>query len=84
MFSRVSRTSGTQLMISTHAPEILADEGIGLDEVLVLVPSPEGTTGHLARDIPDVAESVKAGLSMEDAVISHTVPRDAGLLALFG
>ncbi len=43
MFARVQRRTGRQIIMSTHSPDLLRDEGIGLDEVLLLRPRAEGT-----------------------------------------
>lgn len=84
MFSRLRRTAHVQIVVSTHAPEIVGDEGIGLDEVLVLSPGEEGTVGQLAKDIPGVSDQIGVGLGFEDIVNSLTEPPDALKLSLFG
>ena len=50
MFARVQRHSGRQILVSTHSYNLLRDEGIGLDEVLLLEPGAEGSL--FARLIP--------------------------------
>ena len=54
MFARVQRRTGRQVMLSTHSTDLLQDEGIGLDEVLLLRPSPEGTEVTPASAFDDV------------------------------
>jgi hypothetical protein len=54
-----------------------------MDEVLLLLPDPEGTTVHSAGALRDVRELLKGGLSMADAVIPRTVPRRVEQLTLF-
>lgn len=44
MFARIQRRSGRQILISTHSTDLLRDDGIGLDEVLLLEPETEGTS----------------------------------------
>lgn len=44
MFGQVQRRSGRQIIVSSHSTEILDDSGIGLDEVLTLLPLAEGTS----------------------------------------
>lgn len=39
------RGSGAQVLLTTHSPALLQDEGIRPDEVLVLTVNPDGTTG---------------------------------------
>src|SRR5205085_2476678 len=52
MFARVQRRNGRQILVSSHSPEILNDPGIGLDEVLVLIPQSEGTLVKRLADDP--------------------------------
>ena len=52
MFARMQRRTGRQIMTSTHSTDLLRDEGIGLDEVLLLTPGPEGTVVRTAEPLP--------------------------------
>jgi hypothetical protein len=84
MFARMQRRSGRQVMVSTHSTDLLRDEGIGLDEVLVLSPGSEGTTVSLARAFREVEQLLKGGSSLAEAVIPRTRPSESYQLALFG
>jgi len=84
MFSRVQLTSERQVLVSTHSSELLQDEGIGLDEVLLLRPSEEGTTVTPAGDIEEIDDLLKGGLSLADVVVPKTCPGDTAELARFG
>ena len=84
MFARIQRQSGRQVIVSTHSPDLLRDDGIGLDEVLLLRPGAEGTTVVLARDRAEVKALLDGGSSMADAVMPLTRPARAEQLALFG
>ena len=42
MFARIQRRSGRQVLTSTHSPDLLRDDGIGLNEVLLLSPEMRG------------------------------------------
>jgi predicted ATPase len=83
MFARVQRRTGRQIILSTHSPDLLRDEGIGLNEVLLLRPSAEGTTVVPASTIQEVRDLLQGGLSLADAVIPHTRPERADQLSLF-
>ncbi|HQI25200.1 MAG TPA: ATP-binding protein, partial [Smithella sp.] len=37
MFARIQRRTARQILISTHSPDLLRDDGIGLDEVLLFI-----------------------------------------------
>lgn len=84
MFSRLQRRTGRQIFVSTHSPDLLWDEGIGLDEVLLLKPTPEGTEVSPAMAHSEVRDLLEGGLPLSEAIIPHTRPRDAEQLALFG
>jgi energy-coupling factor transporter ATP-binding protein EcfA2 len=84
VLARAQRRTGRQVFLSTHSPELLRDEGIGLDEVLLLAPGVEGTTVSLAASHRDIRDLLEGGLSLADAVIPKTRPPDAAQLALFG
>ena len=84
MFARMQRRSGRQMIVSTHATDLLRDEGIGLDEVLLLTPGPEGTTVGVADGFPEIRTLLDGGSTLSEAVIPLTRPKDAEQLALFG
>jgi hypothetical protein len=71
-------------LASTHSPDLLQDEGIGLDEVLLLTPGPEGTGVTPATSVPDIALLLNGGSTLSEAVLPVTRPKDAAQLALFG
>jgi predicted ATPase len=84
MFARVQRQTGRQVLVSTHSVEILRDDGIGLDEVLLLLPAPEGTTVNQAAAFPEIVALMEGGCTLADAVIPQTRPKHAHQLTLFG
>ncbi len=84
MFARVRRKSGRQFLISTHSPALLQDEGIGLNEVLILQPGDNGTTIRPLGDFEDVARLLEGGLNVADIVTPKTRPENVNQLALFG
>ena len=84
MFARMQRRSGRQMIVSTHSVELLRDEGIGLDEVLLLTPSPEGTKVGVAQEFPEIRTLLEGGSTLSEAVMPLTRPKQAEQLALFG
>lgn len=84
MFARVQRRTRRQIILSTHSPELLADEGIGLDEVLLLRPASEGTRVTPARDFEEIPRLLEGGVSLPEALIPKTRPEGAEQLTLFG
>lgn len=84
MFARIQRRSGRQVMVSTHSTDLLRDEGIGLDEVLLLLPESEGTLVRPASRFREIKDLLSGGSSLADAVIPWTRPARAQQLSLFG
>jgi predicted ATPase len=84
MFARVQRRTGRQIILSTHSPDLLRDDGIGLDEVLLLGPGSEGTDVTPAGAFQAVRDLLQGGMTLADAVIPKTRPACADQLALFG
>ena len=83
MLARVQRKFRTQIMLSTHSPELLSDTGIALDEILLLSPEREGTSISLASSIRDARALLEGGATPADIVLPRTKPRNASQLGLF-
>lgn len=83
MFARIQRQSGRQILVSTHSPDLLRDEGIGLNEVLLLEPETEGTAIRPASAFADIVALLQGGLNLADAAVPHTRPKGVRQLALF-
>ncbi|RMG55933.1 MAG: chromosome segregation protein SMC [Acidobacteria bacterium] len=83
MFARVQRRSGRQVLVSTHSPDMLRDEGIGLDEVLLLLPSEEGTSVEPASSFKQIRVLLEHGQTLADIVIPQTRPEKVDQLSLF-
>jgi len=84
MFARIQRRTGRQTLVSTHSTDLLRDEGIGLDEVLLLIPSAEGTSVKTAGDFEQIKALLEGGLSLAEAVMPRVGPRHIEKLSLFG
>ena len=84
LMARVQRRYGRQILLSTHSPDILRDSGIGLDEVLVLIPGSEGTSVRKASDFREVKVLLNGGATLAEALLPRTRPENAEQLTLFG
>jgi len=84
MFARVQRRTGRQIILSTHSSDLLRDDGIGLDEVLLLRPTQEGTEVTPAGKFQEIRDLLNGGMTLADAVIPKTRPEKAEQLPLFG
>ncbi|MFJ5230697.1 AAA family ATPase [Kitasatospora sp. NPDC088391] len=83
MFARVQRRSNRQILVSSHSPEILNDEGVGTDEVLALLPEAEGTAVTRISDRKDLQSMRDAGIPLGDILRGLTAPEEAGQLSFF-
>jgi predicted ATPase len=84
LFARIKRRSGRQVLISTHSSDLLRDEGIGLDEALVLLPRAEGTSVSTAGSFRQIKDLLDGGMNLADVVIPRTRPENVEQLTLFG
>lgn len=84
MLARVQRKTGRQIFLSTHSPELLRDEGIGLDETLLIIPKTEGAEVTPAASFQEARDLLEGGLSLADVVIPKTRPQGAEQLSIFG
>ena len=79
---RNKKTKGeSQILITTHSYDMLADAGISSDEVLLLETSTEGTKVKRVSDIVKIKAVIDAGLTIADAVIPQTKPKDIGKIS---
>ncbi|HYW08546.1 MAG TPA: AAA family ATPase [Longimicrobium sp.] len=84
MMVRTGRKSARQTLVSTHSADLLSDESIAPEELVLLEPSTDGTRATLAAHNEQVIALLSGGLSVADAVLPRTAPREAAHLALFG
>lgn len=84
MMMRTGRKSSRQVLVSTHSADLLSDEGISAEEVVLLEPSGDGTRAVMAVQNGQIRALLEGGLSVADAVLPYTAPREASQLALFG
>lgn len=84
MFARVQRRGGRQLILSSHSSELLRDEGIGLNEVLLLTPGPEGTRVIATSQDHEIGQLVNSGVDLADVLLPRTRPPQVEQLMLYG
>lgn len=84
ILARVQRRTERQIFLSTHSSDLLRDEGIGLDEVLLLKPGDKGTEVTTADSHQDIRDLLEGGLSLAEVVIPRTRPAGTAQLSLFG
>jgi predicted ATPase len=76
MIYRLLKKERRQVIISTHSADLLSDRGIEGEEVLLLTPSAEGTRVEPASDRKEVRDLLESGLTVADAVIPLTEPKE--------
>ncbi|MDO4888645.1 MAG: AAA family ATPase [Actinomycetaceae bacterium] len=82
MLASAQRSNDLQVLVSTHAPAILDDEGIAPEEVLLLRVTDNGTDAKLLSSVPEAAGDVELGLPLSDIVGALIAPHSLdGLLA---
>jgi predicted ATPase len=63
-----------QVLVTTHSSDLLSDQGIALDEVILLEPTLEATTIRSADKLADVEQLVSGGLGLGEAILPHATP----------
>lgn len=84
MLARMQQRTGRQVMMSSHSSDLLRDTGIGLDEVMLLQPSSEGTRIREAGSIAEVKILLESGTDLAEIILPQTRPANAHQLSLFG
>lgn len=74
LFARIQSRRKRQIFVTTHSRELLHDEGIGLDEVLLLQPGTEGTRIEPAISIREVRDLLEGGISLGEAILPRVRP----------
>lgn len=83
MFSRMQRRASRQVLLSSHSSDLLRDDGIGLDEVLLLKPQSEGTQVTLATSLAQAKILMDQGVPLAEVLLPETRPPRPEQLALF-
>lgn len=75
LFEKIQRERkvARQLIVSTHSEDLLSDPSIGLEEIILLVPSQEGT--EIASPSTADFAAVDAGLRPADVMLPKAAPK---------
>lgn len=84
MLAKAQKRKSRQVFLSTHSRDILEDENIRPEEILMLLPSQEGTTVMPGKNDQSLNALLRGGGTIADAVLPKTRPKDAYQLSLFG
>ena len=77
IMARMHRTSGRQVLMTTHSAALLDDKGIDLQEIFLLTPGSEGTTISRASDIEEVRRLVEQDFTPGEAIMPRAAPTTA-------
>jgi predicted ATPase len=81
---RQQKRAPRQIIVSTHSSELLGGEGIDLNEILLFLPSKEGTNIQVGAEREEIKQELNAGLTIPEIVLTRTEPLEARQLTLFG
>ena len=77
--SRLQRTRGSQVLVSTQSNILLIEPGIDGREVLLLIPEKEGTVIKIASDVDYIRTLLKSGLTAGEVVVTR-YPKQSSLV----
>jgi predicted ATPase len=80
LMHKLAGQQGRQAIVSTHSAALLSDAGIGLEEVLLLVPDSEGTHIRPAASFDEARKLVEGGMNIGEAVLPLTSPQQMYLV----
>ena len=82
LFDKIQRErkQSRQLIVSTHSQDLISDPSVGLEEIILLVPSAEGT--EVAPPSNADFAAVEAGLLPADVMLPKAAPRSIEQLSL--
>ena len=77
--SRLQRSRGSQVLVSTHSSTLLIEPGIDGREVLLLIPEKAGTIVKVSSDIDYIRSLLKTGITAGEVVLTR-YPEQLNLL----
>lgn len=81
VLARAQRSNRAQIILTTHSPELLSDEGIRADEVLLLTPTVDGTSGLVLSTDDQAVQLIDSGLTVAEVALPRTEPPNIEALA---
>ncbi len=78
LISRMGRNNNCQVLISTQSDVLLKEGCIGGREVLLLIPTREGTSVQVSSEIHDIRILLENGFTVGEVVLSKTRPKHIG------
>jgi len=82
LIHRVQKKNQRQVILSTHSPDLLSDEGIDLAEILLVQPTKEGSEIVVAGDLAAARELLESGHTPGEVAMSLARPEQQLLFEL--
>lgn len=81
VLARVASRLDRQTLVSTHSEDLLADTGIDPSEILILLPTPDGTLVRVGSDDPALIALSQSDAPLGGMLMAKTKPLDIAQLA---
>ncbi|MBD1206877.1 MAG: AAA family ATPase [Ignavibacteria bacterium] len=65
-----------QVILTTHSHDLLNNQGIGAEEVILVIAEKEGSTARVASDIEGVRQYLQSGFTVGEAVLPMVAPEN--------
>ena len=82
LLAQAAQRTGRQVVVSTHAAEMLSDRGIDPSEIWLLEPTEHETKVVLGSDRPELTNAAKAKIPLGKIVTGLTKPKEIEQLSL--
>jgi predicted ATPase len=82
LIHRLQKPRKRQIILTSHSTDLLNDDGISLDEIIVLEPKQEGTHVRTAASIPEIKAMLDQGMTPSDAILPKTKPKNINQLTI--
>ncbi len=83
ILAKLNEADGRQILMSSHSPDLLADEGIDPSEILLLKSTRNGTAVSAGSDELALVQAARSGLSLAPVVEALTRPQSVESLPRF-
>lgn len=80
IFASATNRRGRQVLVSSHAEELIDDPGIDPSELVVLTPTEDETTARLGSTVPELVRAAEVGLTLAPIVTALTRPTEIAKL----
>ncbi len=79
---KLQKPKKRQIILTSHSTDLLNDRGISLDEILLLMPTVEGTSIKTASSLPEIKAMLEGGMTPGAAILPRTKPQNINQLTL--